>query len=185
MAIPVIPPSTPNPVIIPFAKDVYGNYIGITKPDSTILRSATALYQSAVPITAPLNTSNNILSPISITGGIVGIDGRLRITMLWSFTNNSNTKSIRARFGGSYIYTAGLGSQTTCRLTLDITNRHAANSQICTQNNVGGTDGYSSQPFTFLTVDTTVSQILQFECQKSTASDSIVLEGVFIEVINP
>lgn len=142
-----------------------------------------SIYQSAVPIVAPLDTSNNVVLSVNIPGNSMGPNGRLQIRMLWSYLNNANTKSIKIRFGGTaYAYNAGLASLAGANVVVDILNRGMTNSQIMTPISVNSTLTGMTQPFGVSSIDTTVDQLLTFECQKAVGTDGMVLEAAFVEV---
>jgi hypothetical protein len=142
-----------------------------------------AIYQSAVPIAAPLDTSNNVVLSVNIPGNSMGPNGRLQIRMLWSYLNNANTKSIKIRFGGTaYAYNAGLASLAGANVVVDILNRGMTNSQIMTPIGVNSTLTGLTQPFGVSNIDTTVDQLVTFECQKAVGTDSMVLEAAFVEI---
>mgnify|MGYP000202070745 CR=1 FL=1 len=139
------------------------------------------IYQSAVPITAPLNTSNNVL--LAVTLPPLQANSRIQARMLWTFTNNANTKNTKVRLGGSAeFYNAGLSSLTGANTVIDIINRGATNSQIGTPINVGQTLGSLTQAWVTSAIDTSTSQLLTFECQKTVAGDSMILQAAWVEV---
>jgi hypothetical protein len=152
---------------------------------STSLREVyvAAVYQSAVPIVSPLDTVNNVLLSVKIPGNSMGKNGRLQIRMMWSYLNNANAKTIKVRFGGiAFAYNAGLSSQAGANIIVDIINRGMTGSQIMTPINVGGTISGLTQPFGTSNVDTTIDQLLTFECTKSVGTDTAILEAVFVEI---
>ncbi len=140
------------------------------------------IYQSAVPITAPADLNNNVL--LSVTIPPLQANSRIRATMMWSRTNNANAHRIKCRFGGSaYFYDAGIGSVASGIIPVDIINRGATNSQIGTPINVNTTQNFGTGVQTTSAIDTSTSQLLTFECAKvTTAADSVVLEGAWVEV---
>ena len=139
------------------------------------------IYQSAVPVTAPNDTNNNVL--LSVTIPPLRANSRILARMLWTFTNNANTKNTKVRLGGSaYFYNAGLANLAGANTLIDIINRGATNSQIGTPINVGQTLGSLTQVWSTASIDTSTSQLLTFECQKTTGSDSMILEAAWVEV---
>lgn len=145
-----------------------------------VLRSV--IYQSAIPITAPNDTNNNVLLAVTIPP--LRANSRILARMLWTFTNNANTKNTKVRLGGSaYFYNAGLANLAGANTLIDIINRGATNSQIGTPINVGQTLGSLTQVWSTAAIDTSTSQLLTFEAQKTTAGDSMILEAAWVEVV--
>lgn len=166
--------------------DSSGNTAGIADPATgkLVIGKHFTSYQSAIPVSSPLDTVNNVLLALTIAANSMGPNGRLQIRMLWSFTNNANSKPIKVRFGGSvYSYNAGIASQAGANILVDIMNRGMTNVQIMTPTNVNGTLAHLAQPFIVGNVDTTQDQLLSFEVQKATGTDVAILEAVFVEIL--
>jgi hypothetical protein len=113
----------------------------------------------------------------------MGPNSALRITSMWSFTANTNTKTIRINFGGTLIIqssypTAGVG---VVQLETIIRNRGATNAQSWVG---GGYFGFSTATaVATAAIDTTADQALTFSAQCGVATDTITLEGYIVEII--
>jgi hypothetical protein len=141
---------------------------------------------SAVSVSAGANTSENTLATITIPGGSLGANGMLRITTMWSYTNNANAKTPRIRFGGTsgtqYLSFAATTSASTQTQQI-IRNVNATNSQkgwisgspICFTSS-------ASSPVTSA-VDTTASQDIVITGQKAVSGDTLTLESYLVEAL--
>lgn len=58
------------------------------------------LAQSGVPILLTGNTSQNTLAAVTVPGGLMGKNGRLRVFAFYAANNNANTKTANVKFGG-------------------------------------------------------------------------------------
>lgn len=139
------------------------------------------------PVSLTGNTNETELFSVVIPGGILGVNGVLRVTELWSWTASVNSKIRWVKLGGvpylvrSYAGgAAGIGEQQ-CSL---LRNRNSQGSQVIL--------GYSTNSFALLTsgtnpkttaIDTSVDQILSITGQLGDAGETITLESVIVEVL--
>lgn len=142
---------------------------------------------SAVAVSAPADTNENILATITIPAGAMGLNGRLRVHTLWTVNNNANVKAARVRLGGIG-GTDFLGANIVNTLSMQnqvmIANRGAANSQV----------GFSlgTTPFALANsanvtaaIDTSAATTLVITAAKATAGDTMTLESYLVELILP
>lgn len=145
---------------------------------------AIPLAQSAVALTCPIDTTEDILVSVSIPPNALGINGALRVTQFWSCTNNANAKQVRTRFGGigGTVYgNANIANNASFRVQCQIHNRGAANSQ---HGNDGTAGGWSTQTLGITgAIDTSAVQTLIITAQKGTGADALVLESYLIELL--
>lgn len=128
----------------------------------------------AVPLTG--GTAETALATISVPAGTMGANGLLRITAYWSYTNNGNNKTFRARLGGlagTQFYSLVTTTALNTRITLEIWNRNSAASQVGSQAGVALQTG---------TVNTALVQSLVLTGQLANGADTIQLEGYTVEV---
>lgn len=129
-----------------------------------------------------LNTGNNQVAKVTIPGGTMGKNSMLRIVALFSFPNNTNTKTARVYFGGTVIYQAGFTANTLVKVEIEIQNRNSLTSQVV-QGSTQASPGNVSSPLVTLALDTTQDQLLEFYAQVGTATDQMNLERYSVEVI--
>lgn len=164
-------------------QDVAGNFLVGGRYVPRILAA------SAVAVSCPADTTEDILATITVPAGAMGLNGILRVTANWSFTNSVNNKSMRVRFGGiggtQYYSVTTTTTQNIGSLTI-IQNRGAANSQVGWQ---GGTNtqtfsGFAAAPTTSA-VDTAAATTIVLTGQKATAGETLTLESYLVELILP
>jgi len=141
------------------------------------------LDQYGAQIVAPGDTNENTLRNIVVPGGVMGVNGALRIWTYWSQTNNANVKTGRVRFGAANPVSIALTSLATGQHVTILRNRNAANSQMAHAPS-------SLTPFTFgglsiftSAIDTSADVTLTFTAQKATAGDTMNLEAYCVEVL--
>ena len=141
---------------------------------------------SAVPASNAADTAELALATVNIPAGAMGLNGRLRIETSWTFTNSSNNKTLKIRFGGI----GGTALFSTVRTTSDnhfeirsIANRNSASSQVSqgAGSNFGGFTGGLSTA----TIDTSAATTLVITGQKATAGETLTLESYMVELIIP
>lgn len=146
--------------------------------------SPLVIARSGVAVSAPADSTEDILATIVVPP--MGINGALRITAEWSYTNNANNKTLRCRLGGiggtqyfGSVQTTSLG----LRMVTTIQNRGAANSQV--GSGFGITDaGAISVNKNTSAIDTTAASSLVLTGQKATAGDTLTLESYIVEFIS-
>lgn len=152
------------------------------------LKGPYILAASAVAVTAPADTSENILATISVPAGAMGANGALRIYTLWSYTNTADDKICRVRLGGIG-GTAFVEQTATTTLTFGktvvIQNRNSESSQITYPSVTGAGQGASGVAVTTGTINTANAQDIVLTGQKETAGDTLTLEAYVIELLVP
>lgn len=141
------------------------------------------LARSAVAASVTGTAAETALATITIPAGLMGTNGQLRVTQLWTVTNSANTKTLRARFGGmsGIIYTnAPLTTSGCAQFLTQIRNRGAANSQV------GGiSTGYvaTSGSAVVSAVDTSQATTIVLSGQLASVGETITLESYSVELL--
>lgn len=137
------------------------------------------------------DTGEEFSQTITVPTNALGPNGTLRISTLWSVTNNANVKTGRIRYSGNAgaIYSNfTLASQNILREMSWVQNRASASSQIGSDPNSAVVNG----GFTLLgggavyqksAVDTTAATTLVLSGQRATATDNLVIESYLIELL--
>lgn len=148
--------------------------------------SVLAASRVAVPHTG--DTIETVKATVTIPAGVMGLNGVLRVTTLWSYPNNANTKTLRVRFGGlagTVIATQAATTTASYQETFTLGNRNAANSQVGNAANLSGKVGGTSSALITAAVDTAAAVDLVFTAQCGNATDTITLEGYIVELLRP
>ena len=143
------------------------------------------LASSAVGVSCPADTSEDILATITVPAGAIGANGQLRIWQLWSCTNNANSKTMRVRLGGvsgTQFLNAGVASIASWQNVTIIRNRNSQSSQIGYANNQGTPFAITTTTNQTGAVDTSASQDIVISGQKGTAGDALTLEAYMVEL---
>lgn len=142
----------------------------------------------ASSLAAPAHTNETVLATITIAAGTMGANDSLRLTSVWTVSNNANTKRLRARIGGiggtAYFDTgAAITSQASyVDLARTIHNRNSVSSQVSRGGSSTGA-GQTSQAVITGTVNMANAQDLVFTAQLGTGTDTITLESYCVELI--
>jgi hypothetical protein len=115
----------------------------------------------------------------------MGPRGAVRVTSLWTFTNNANAKTPRLRIGGAagtILWAPAAASIAVLTAHRYIFNRGAENSQVSGPTD---TNGYGTSTGAVVTsaIDTTQAFDLVISGQKATGGDTLRLEGYSCEVL--
>lgn len=140
--------------------------------------------RSAVAASVTGTLSEAALATITIKPAMMGSNGQLRITVLFSNNNNANAKNARVRFGG-ISGTVYLDASNTTNISLQwivqVRNRNAANSQI----GFVSTAAFGNSAAANVTgaIDTSSSQDLVITGQLANTGDTLTLESYSVELI--
>ena len=125
------------------------------------------------------------LKRVVLPGGLVGPNGIVRVTMLWSVTNNANSKQMKLYLGATPFFFATVSTQNANQVQAVIRNRGSMSSQIGMVNwNLTSYAGVTGANQTG-SIDTSVDQFLTFACVLTNVGDSCTLESYSIEVLRP
>lgn len=139
--------------------------------------------QSAVATNSTAVLTEQVLKTISIPANAIGLNGRLRIRVRWTMTNNANVKTLGVKFGGT---TFALENKSGCRsylTNIDIMNRNSAAIQIGGALDMEAGDGASQNSFYTGTIATTSAQSLTIIGTLAVTTDVITVESYSVEVL--
>lgn len=146
----------------------------------------TIIAASAAPASAAADTSENTLATITVPAGVMGNNGIIRVTTLWTVTSSANNKTVK-------IYLGGLAGTTYLSVTLTavasyqpmtiIRNRGTSNSQVggpdaATASISSSTDGVSTS-----SIDTSASTTIVITGTKASSGETLTLESYLVELI--
>lgn len=146
-----------------------------------LLIGSAILAQSGAPSSVTGTATETTLASITIPGGMLGANGMLKITPVFSATNNVNTKTMRVRFAGNSLVAQGAASFASAQLMAQIRNRNSLSSQG-TFNALNGF-GTSASSFSASAVDTSVDQVVTITGTLAVTTDTLTLEGYTVEVL--
>ena len=157
-----------------------------------LLKTWTSIAQSAVAVTLTGSVAETVLKRISFAAGALGPNGVLKITNLWSVTNNANNKTLYARLGAAGIVAGGgtpfnqaaLTTQVTFQHFILIRNRNNQAIQVGQSLSNQGTGGAGALPNLVTgTVDTSAAFDLIICGQLASAGDTLTLESCMVELL--
>jgi len=140
---------------------------------------------SGAAVSCAADTAENTLATVTIPAGVMGTNGVLRVTTLWSYTNSANNKTLRINFGGT-AYLSNVATTTVAvQALVMIRNRGVTNSQVGFTNATFSAIGTTTGTLTTSSVDTTSAQSLTITGQKASAGETLTLESYLVELIRP
>lgn len=152
------------------------------------LSQSRILASSGVALSHTGNTNETVLATVTIPGGAMGANGRLRITTTWTYPNSANIKTLRIRFGGpagtEYCVNAPT-TTTTNRIQHEIINRGAENSQVSGQSIAHFGFGTGAAALVTSAQNTANAVDLVFSAQLASAAETVRLEHYLVELIRP
>jgi hypothetical protein len=164
------------------AATVYNNTY--TSGTPTIPTSPTA-FATTGPGAYTQTTGSNIAAyTLAIAGNTIGVNGTISVTGNRSNNNSAGGKQITVNYG-SYVF--GIRSQTTdlnIAIVSGFANRGVANVQAPIANalmNVAGSG--TAAALVFGAIDSTTSQNLVINMQLATATDTMTLENIVVQLI--
>lgn len=143
--------------------------------------SVLAMSAVAYPLTG--TTTATELARAVIDPNIMGPNGALRVTAMWSMTNNANNKTFIVKHGSKTYYQAGITSANGGCIQFIIANRGATGSQIGVPTSIINPFGSLTQPFNTGSEDTSASSNVLFIGQLANSADTITLEFFMVELL--
>lgn len=147
-------------------------------------RGFQVLAASAVAASVSATISEEVLASIRVPAGLIGKNGILRVTSLWTITNSANNKTLRVKLGGIG-GTAFLASTQTTNASVQamtvISNRNSEASQVSTTGGQASSFGASTGAVVTATIDTSAETLLVLTGEKASAGETITLERYIVE----
>lgn len=161
-----------------------GYLTGLRMRDRGLMSLATGvlLDRSGVPVVSAANLSVQTLKTILLPAKMMGANGSLRFTAIFSAVSNGNMKIPMFNFAGAAVFYAGLTGWGTYTIEGWVQNRGAANAQVSYPVNTAQPFNVTSNPPLVLAVNTDQDVMLSFGCQMAVATDAMTLEAYMIEV---
>lgn len=123
------------------------------------------------------------LATVTVPGGSMGKNGRLRITSMWSYTNHASNKTLRIRFGGNLFLDAVVTTSAAVQQSTIIRNNASASVQKAYAiANVGGF-GSTTAAIKTDTINTNNDQTITFHAVLADTSHTVTLEDYMVEVL--
>lgn len=155
----------------------------VTYPDYSM--RTRVLAASAVAIAHTGTTDETVLATVTIKAGVMGTNGRLRVTSLWSWPTSANNKTVRHRFSGlSGTQVNAIVATTTQsgQMFNIIRNNNAANAQKYFNGTVVPYQNVTTGLITSA-VDTSVDTSLVFTAALANTGETITLQDYMVELI--
>lgn len=140
------------------------------------------LAASAVAASHTGDTNETILATVAVPGGVLGPNGALRVTMLWTWTNSANIKRPRCYLDGAALFAVNVTTNSALAVQRLLQNRNAQASQVTFQTGVTGSFALGSQAST-LSVNTAAAKDLTFTGRLDDAGEAVTLESYLVEVL--
>lgn len=145
------------------------------------------LDSSAVKVTAPLDTAENVLATIPLKALLMGANGMLDVGFSAGHTSSGNDKIYRVRLGGiSGTVLSGITTSTSgnVRASVLIQNRGTTGSQVTANQQWNTYLGTSGNSVATSAIDTAVDTTLVITGKKNLSSEELALELFRVELVN-
>ena len=143
------------------------------------------LYTTGSTTTAVTNTTAETqVASFTLPGGVMGLNGILRLCPMFSQTNSANTKTLRIKLGAATAITqafGGAGSASAYGI-LTVRNLNSQSSQKSTQGGSLGV-GTTSSAIGTSAVDTSADITVSLTVQMGALAETVTLEHLFVEVL--
>ena len=152
----------------------------------TVGRSPRVLASSGTPASVTGTTTETQLAAVAVPAGLLGSNGMLRVSTLWTMTNNGNAKTPRVRFSGAAGAQFVGGAVTGVSQVHDVRLIYANNATNAEKAfNSGTATPYTSNGAspTTASADTTQATSLFLSGQLAVGSDTLTLEAFTVEFV--
>ena len=145
--------------------------------------NAFVLYSNLSTTSLTGTTTETTLATISIKGGVLGENGKLRFYIAGTVTNSANNKVFRLRHSSAIIWQLGLTTAVGVAAQVLFLNKNSESSQTNSLTNSHGLSGASFTLVTTSSIDTSADFSLTFTGQLANSADSISVEAIFEEIM--
>lgn len=134
------------------------------------------LDQSAVASAHTGDLVESTLATINLPAGAMGANGKIVVTVDFSYTNSGNVKTLKVKLGGTTLWSGTPTTTAGLQVELVIRNRNAQNSQrwsarhFLSSGGVGVTSGTAA-------IDTSSATTITITGQLANAGETITVEG--------
>ena len=119
---------------------------------------------------------------MTIPAGLMGADGSVRVTAIFTFVGTAGIKTMRAKFGGTTFVNSGPANTTLSASIFRTISNLTASSQVAIP--VTAAEGGAQASTTVVgSVDTSADQAIAITVQLASAADSATLNKLLIEVL--
>lgn len=131
-------------------------------------------------------TDETSVYQLTIPANSMGATGSLRISLLWSMTNDASNKSLRVKFGNATPLTLVTTTSSIVSMAAQVTiqNMGATNSQEA-HASIASSLTSTQTALVTAAMDTTVDQLLEITLQLADGTDTASLRRVLVELIRP
>lgn len=143
------------------------------------------LYTTGSTTTAVTNTTAETqVASFTLPGGVMGMNGILRLCPMLSHTNSANTKTLRIKLGAATAITQAFGGTGSASAYGAFTIRNL-NSQSAQKSTQGGSMGIgtTSSAIGTSTADTSADITVSLTVQMGALAETVTLEHLFVEVL--
>ncbi len=127
-------------------------------------------------------TLETTLVTLTIPAGLIGSNGKVKLYPLWSVTNNANNKTVRVKLGGStgyFLQSSGYAQLSNLVIFRNFNSESVQKVSSGMSSGLGSTTG----AFTSLAIDTSAATTLTITGQLQVGTDTMTLEGLFVEIV--
>lgn len=171
------------------------DYFSVTNQEQpaprTLDRGAQGLWRvigaSAVAVSITGTLVETTLATVIVPAGILGPNGRLRVSSVWSVTPSVNSKTWQVKYGGVAISgrgetSAGVNGFSDQKL---MSNRNSQSSQVAVRASTTGPFGQliTTPAITTLSIDASAAQNLTFTGTLANTGETITLEDYLVEAL--
>jgi hypothetical protein len=156
---------------------------GLYAPKLAQGKASVVLAQSAVASSVTNTLTDTQLASFTLPASILGLNGAIRITPIFTFTNSANNKILKVKLGVSQAWSNTSANTTFARTQVTITNRNNASSQLIGANNISPFININSG-LTSTTENTGNALAVTIWGQCSALAETITLEGYTIELLS-
>jgi len=162
------------------AGTIYNTLLGASWP--TIPANPTPIV-AAGPGAYTGSTAEITLATVTVPGGMIGQNGRLRWSLKTTQNNSANAKTSGTKLGGTG-WSYGIITSVSFSATISMANRGLANNVWPRTNVVEGAAGATISG-DFTTINTAIDQIAAFTgtCAAGAGADYVILESALVEVL--
>lgn len=145
--------------------------------------NAFVLYSNLTTTSLTGTTTETTLATIPIKGGVLGVNGKLRLYILGTVTNSANTKAFRLKHASTSLWQIAYTTAVGVTSQILFLNKNSESSQVTSLYNSAILSGNTVTAVTPSSINTAADFSLTITGQLADSADSISVTAIFAEIM--
>jgi hypothetical protein len=171
------------------AADTKGQRLCVSVAGGTWRCNPSLVFTSGASVTSAAAAPEQNLVSIKVPANTLGANGAVRVTVLWGYTNDANSKTLIIRHGassgvaGTLLLNVAETATASAQTMSMVRNANATNSQVVFPANTISYIETSASAVGTGAIDTTADSYINIDCALANSTDEVTVYGYTVEIL--